>query len=244
MTDEHEHDTPEVHDTPEAQEVPEVQDAPVVQDAPEVPEVQGAPDVEVRELGLDPSDLDGHTLEELTDYLEAGREPTDPSIEGSPGCQLALDALEQLRGLGGELIAADTAAMPEVDDSWVDRILSGIALDARAGRRIPFADPDPASDFGITEGAVRGLIRSAENSVPGILVGHSELEGDVTTPGARIRISIEVNAFYGESIPLAVERLREEVAERVQTHTDLTVTAIDVTVRDVQRVSRSTEDRS
>jgi len=234
MTDEHEHEhgTPEIHDTPEAQ------------GAPEVSEVQGTAEVEVHELGLEPSDLDGHTLEELTDYLEAGREPADPSIEGSPGCQLALDALEQLRGLGGELIAADTAAMPEVDDSWVDRILSGIALDARAGRRIPFDDPDPSTDFGITEGAVRGLIRSAENTVPGILVGHSELDGDVTIPGARIRISIEVNAFYGESIPVAVQRLRDEVAERVQRHTDLTVTAIDVTVRDVQRVSRSTEDRS
>ena len=201
---------------------------------------QATPDV--RQLGLEPGDLDGHTLEELSDYLEAGRVPLDPSIEGSPGCQLALDALERLHGLGGQLIDADAAAMPEVDDSWVDRILSGIALDARAGRRIPFAETDPAVDFGITEGAVRGIIRSAENAVHGILVGRSTLDGDVTAVGEPIRIAIEVNAVYGESIPQAVDRLREEVAERLRRQTSLTVTAIDVTVRDIQRISSAAEE--
>ncbi|MGK3948552.1 Asp23/Gls24 family envelope stress response protein [Microbacterium sp. K2] len=205
-------------------------------------EEQEAPDV--RQLGLEPGDLDGYTLEELSDYLEAGRLPVDASIEGSPGCQLALDALERLQGLGGQLIEADAAASPEVDDSWVDRILSGIAMDARAGRRVPFADPDPSVDFGITEGAVRGLIRSAENAVPGILVGRSTLDGDVTVVGEPIRIAIEVNAVYGESIPTAVDRLREEVAERLRRQTDLTVTAIDVTVRDVQRISSAAEEAS
>ena len=199
---------------------------------------------DAHQLGLEPSDLDGHTLEELSDYLESGRLPVDPSIEGSPGCQLALDALERLRGLGDRLIEADAAAMPEVDDSWVDRILSGIALDARAGRRIPFDEPDSGSDFGITEGAVRGLIRSAENAVAGVLVGHSTLDGDVSAAGAPIRIGIEVNALYGTSIPVAVERLRDEVADRLQQHTDLTVTAIDITVRDIQQVGNPAEETS
>lgn len=203
---------------------------------------QATPDV--RQLGLEPGDLDGHTLEELSDYLESGRLPLDPSIEGSPGCQLALDALERLRGLGGQLIDADAAAMPEVDDSWVDRILSGIALDARAGRRIPFAETEPDVDFGITEGAVRGLIRSAENAVPGILVGRSTLDGDVTTAGAPVRIAIEVNAVYGESIPTAIERLRTEVADRLRRQTDLVITGIDVTVKDIQRISSAGEEAS
>ncbi|MFJ2543099.1 Asp23/Gls24 family envelope stress response protein [Microbacterium sp. NPDC087589] len=205
-------------------------------------EEQETPDV--RQLGLEPGDLDGHTLEELSDYLEADRLPLDPSIEGSPGCQLALDALERLRGLGGQLIEADAAASPEVDDSWVDRILSGIALDARAGRRIPFDDPDPSVDFGITEGAVRGLIRSAENAVPGILVGRSTLDGDVAVVGEPIRIAVEVNVVYGETIPTAVERLRAEIAERLRRQTDLTVTSIDVTVRDIQQISSAAEEAS
>lgn len=197
---------------------------------------------EVRALGLEPTDLDGHTLEDLSDYLEAGRTPLDPSIEESAGCQLALDALERLRGLGSQLIAADAAASPEVEESWVDRILSGIALDARAGRRIPFDEPDETIDFGITEGAVRGLIRSAENAVAGVLVGRSTLDGDVTTLGAPVTISIEVNALYGRSIPQAVQKLRGEVADRVARHTELNVVAIDITVRDIQNVDGWTEE--
>lgn len=200
----------------------------------------GIPD-EVQSLGLEPSDLDGHTIEELTDYLESGRQPRDPSIEGSAGCQLALDALGRLRDLGGQLIDADAAEMADVDESWVDRILSGIAMDARAGRRIPFTDPDLTVDDGITEGAVRGLIRSAENAVAGILVGHAEVDGDVTVPGAPVRIAVDVSAIYGTSIPAAVDELRSEIVERVERHTDLDVVAVDVTVRDIQRIGQWTE---
>ena len=95
-----------------------------------------------------------------------------------------------------------------------------------------------------TEGAVRGLIRSAENAVPGIMVGRSTLDGDVTVVGEPIRIAIEVNAIYGESIPTAVARLRTEIAERLHRQTDLTVTSIDVTVRDIQRISSAAEETS
>jgi uncharacterized alkaline shock family protein YloU len=196
---------------------------------------------ELKPLGLDPSDLDGHTLDELTDYLESGRQPRDASIEESPGCQLALDALERLQGLGGELIEADAAAAPEVDQSWVDRILGGIALDARAGRRIPFESVEPNIDLGITEGAVRGLIRSAENAVPGLLVGRCRLDGDVTVPGAPIRIAIDASMLYGEPILQVTERLRTEVAERLQAHTALNIVAIDIAIKDIREVSSWTE---
>lgn len=192
-------------------------------------------------LGLEPTDLDGHTLDELTDYLEAGRQPRDPSIEESPGCQIALDALANLRGLGGQLIEHDAAASPDVDASWVDRILDGIALDARAGRRIPFESPEPSIDLGITEGAVRGLIRSAENAVPGLLVGRSRLDGDVTVPGEPIRVDIEASALYGEPLMQITERLRVEVAERLRAHTALNIVAIDIAIRDIREVSSWTE---
>lgn len=196
---------------------------------------------ELRRLSLEPTDLDGHTLEELTDYLEAGRQPIDPSIEQSPGCQLALDALERLEGLGGQLIDADAAAAPEVDAGWVDRILGGIAMDARAGRRIPFASAESSIDLGITEGAVRGLIRSAENAVPGLLVGRCHLDGDVTVPGTPIRIAIDASALYGEPIMSITERLRAEVDSRLRAHTELNIVAIDIAIRDIREVSSWTE---
>lgn len=194
-----------------------------------------------RTLGLEPTDLDGHTLEELTDYLESGRRPVEPSIEESPGCQLALDALERLQGLGDDLMEADTAAAPEADENWVDRILNGIALDARAGRRIPFESPDPDVDLAITEGAVRGIIRSAENAVPGVLVGRCRLDGDVAVPAAPIRIEIEANVFHGQPIPSLAERLRAEVLERLGSLTELNIVAVDIVIRDLQEVASWTE---
>ena len=39
------------------------------------------------------ADLDGHSIEELSDYLDAGRQPRNESIESSAGCQIALDSL-------------------------------------------------------------------------------------------------------------------------------------------------------
>ena len=188
-----------------------------------------------RRLELGPENLDGHTIEELSDYLEAGRTPPDPTIEGSPACRLALDALERLRGLTPELIAADTAAEPEADDSWVRRVLGGIALEAHAGRRIPLTAPEPNADLGITEGAVRGLIRSAENSVPGLIVGRCRFDGDVTEHGAPVRVLVEASVPYGEPLSRLADQLRTEIADRLTAHTALNVTAIDITVRDVRQ---------
>lgn len=184
-------------------------------------------------LGLDISDLDGHTIEELTDYLDAGRVPADPSIDGSPGCVLALDALERLRLLTPALVARDEAAEPEADPSWVQSILSGIAMDARSGRRIPLSDPDETSDLAITEGAVRGLIRAAENVFPGILIGRCRLNGDVTASDAEVGVEVDVSVPFGEPILQLVDRLRSEIAARLRRHTRLAVTGIDITVHDI-----------
>ncbi|MFI9486694.1 hypothetical protein ACIG47_09910 [Promicromonospora sp. NPDC052451] len=201
---------------------------------------------DLRPLDLEPEHLDGHTLEELTDYLEAGRTPPDPSIEGSPACRLALDALERLHGLTPALIAADTAAEPEADDGWVRRVLGGIALDAHAGRRIPLPGPDPAvdpaADLGITEGAVRGLVRAVENQVPGVVVGRCRFDGDVTVPGAPVRVLVEVSVPYGRPIVPLVEQLRTEIGARLALHTDLNVTTVDITVRDVGPLHLGTEE--
>lgn len=198
---------------------------------------------EVRRLGLEPTDLDGHTLDELTDYLEAGRHPADRAIDESPGCQLALDALERLHGLGSELIDAEAAAEPEVDPNWVDRILSGIALDARAGRRIPFESPDPRTELGITEGAVRGIIRSAEAAVPGLLIGRCRLVGEVATAGAPVHVEIDASALHGQPIPLIADQLRAAVDLGLRTHTELNIVAIDIAIRDIREVSSWTQER-
>ena len=190
-------------------------------------------------LGFEPEDLDGHTMDELADYLDAGRQPADPSIDASPGCRIALDALERLRRLGPALLDQDTAGEPQPDDNWVRSILDGIARDARAGRRIPFPVAEPDDDLGITEGAVRGLIRAAGDGVPGVLIGRCRLDGEVTTPGAPVRIEVEASVPYGLPISRLAERLRDEIGERLRTHTELNVTGIDIVVHDVRDLPSS-----
>lgn len=185
-------------------------------------------------LGFEPEDLDGHTMDELSDYLDAGRLPADPSIDASPGCRIALDALERLRRLGPALLDQDTAGEPQPDDNWVRSILDGIARDARAGRRIPFPVAEPDDDLGITEGAVRGLIRAAGDGVPGVLIGRCRLDGEVATPGAPVRIEVEASVPYGLPISRLAERLRDEIGERLRTHTELNLTGIDIVVHDVR----------
>lgn len=195
-----------------------------------------------RLLGLGPEDLDGHTIEELSEYLEAGRLPADPLIDESAGCQIALDALERLRDLTPQLFAADTAAEPEADELWVQRILKDITLDARAGRRIPIASAAPNADAGITEGAVRGLIRSAEREVPGVLVGKCTLDGDVTRVDEPIRVSVEMSAPYGASMTTLADRLRSEIRANLVAHTTLHVTAVDIVIHDIQYIATQTEN--
>lgn len=195
-------------------------------------------------LGLEPEDLDGHTIEEISDYLEAGCTPPDPSIDQSPGCRIALDALRRLRLLTPELLAADVEAEPEAEESWVQSILAGIALDARAGRRIPIAVPESHVDLGITEGAVRGIVRAAENAVPGVLVGKCRFDGDVTVPAEPVRVELDVSVPYGERIPDLVHRLRREIRTRLSSHTTLNITAVDIAVHDIRRLpDPAQEDR-
>ncbi len=184
--------------------------------------------------GVHVEDLDGHTIEELAEYLDAGRSPSNPSIEESASCQLALRALERLRSTAGELFTAEIAAEPEPDEGWMQRILSGIALDARAGRRIPIAHRVPEADLGVTEGAVRGLIRDAGTEIPGVLIDQTALDGDVTILGEPIRVEVRLSVVFGQPLPRIAERLRSAIAARLAAHTELNITAIDLVIHDLR----------
>lgn len=190
-------------------------------------------------LSLNAEELNGHTIDELSAYLDSGRVPPDPSIDNSAGCQLALEAMERLRALSRSLLERDAQDVPRPDESWVGRILEAIAFDAQAGRRIPIRHDDPTADLAVTEGAVRGLIRSAEKDVEGVIIGRCRLDGDIVTPGAPVTVSIDVSVMWGQNIPDIVDRLRTAIARRLTTHTELTLTEVDVTVHDIHQLPRS-----
>lgn len=198
--------------------------------------------IEPPEPDLDDRDLDGHRMDELVDYLDRGRTPVDPSIEGSPGCQIALASLARLREISAALMEAEAAAEEPRDEAWVTDILSYIGMEARASRDIPLrwepgvqdAGLAPGVHLSVSEGAVRGLIRAAGDDAGGVLIGRCRLEGDVSVPGDPITVDVEASVAWGEPIAPAAERIRASVAAALRRHSHLNVVAIDVAVHDVQ----------
>ena len=180
--------------------------------------------------------LAGHTFEELSDYLDRDRTPADPSIDGSPECQIALRGMQRLRNTHRALLKKDVERESEREDSWVNSILQHINLEARAGRDIPISHPSPSARLSVTEGAVRGILRAAGDSVPNIIVGRCHLDGDVSEPGAPVIVRVDATVLEGEIIPSLADQLREAVYAALSQHTELAVEAVDITIRDLYQV--------
>ena len=180
--------------------------------------------------------LAGHTFEELSDYLDRDRTPADPSIDGSPECQIALRGMQRLRNTHRALLQKDVERESEREDSWVNSILQHINLEARAGRDIPISHPSPSARLSVTEGAVRGILRAAGDSVPNIIVGRCHLDGDVSEPGAPVIVRVDATVLEGEIIPSLADQLREAVYAALSQHTELAVEAVDITIRDLYQV--------
>ncbi|PRY64696.1 cell envelope-related Asp23 family protein [Glaciihabitans tibetensis] len=188
---------------------------------------------DVEPTGLDPEDLDGHTMDELSDYLDAGRRPRDESIESSPGCRIALDALARLRSESWAMLEGEALPDSTRNHAWIKTVLANISRESRAGRAIPISHPEPDVQLRMTEGSVRGLIRAAGDAVGGALIGKVDLEGDVSVPGEDITVSVTASVPYGENLTELAQRIRESIAAELLTHTELNVTAVNVTVDDI-----------
>ena len=174
-------------------------------------------------LRLEPDDLDGHTIDELTDYLEAGCEPADPSIDDSPACRIALDALQRLRELAGEYL--DEASEPAGGRDWIGAVLAAIPLDARSGRRFPIPTDDLQVSAEVTEGAIRGLVRSIGDDVPGLLVGSVRLGDD--RPAS---LTIDVALVHGAPLTDAVAVFRRGLQQVLPEQVPFPIGAIDIHV--------------
>ena len=178
--------------------------------------------------------LNGHTIEELSDYLDQGRVPADPSIDDSPDCEIALRGLERLRRAQQVLLDRDLERQSQRDDGWVSSILNNITLEAHAGREIPLTHPSPTARLVVTEGAVRGILRETGDRMQNVFVGRCVLVGDVSVPGTLIAIRVDVTVFPGKNIPLLAEQLRHAMFAAVGKYTELVVSVIDITVSDLQ----------
>ncbi|RFA12579.1 hypothetical protein B7R21_09535 [Subtercola boreus] len=184
--------------------------------------------------------IDGHSVDELDDYLSAGRKPYNPSIENSASCLLYLSALARLRNRSWRALTREAAGEPDRDELWITSLLDTIKNEVRAGRDIPIRHPDPTIRLTVTEAAVQGLIRDVADSLDGIILGRTVLVGDVTLPGEPVEVRMTVAAEYGHNLVSVTERLRHEVARALAEHTELMIVTIGITVEDVYRAR---EDR-
>ncbi|NQX05244.1 Asp23/Gls24 family envelope stress response protein [Rathayibacter sp. VKM Ac-2856] len=192
-----------------------------------------APENSAPENSVPDDDLDGHTLEELSEYLDRGRTPVDPSIEGSAACRLALANLTRLTELSAGALRRRADEEPDRDEVWIAGLLDAIRSEVRSGRDVPIRHPDPTLRLALTEAAVRGMIRRAGDTMGGVIMGRCTLDGEVATPGAVIRIDVTFALEFGIPIATVADRLRERIRYALERHTELVVGAIDVTVDDV-----------
>lgn len=175
----------------------------------------------------------GKTLHELSDYLAADRLPRDPHIESCPECLNALQGLTRVSRLSRELLAQDIIDLPAAPENWIAGIMSNIQNEVRAGRSLPLSHTDTRVRLTVTEGAVRALIRSVADDLPGIVVGRCSLVGEAETAGAPIEVSVTASVAWGEPIIPLTTLLRARILEVLARHTELNVVSVDVTVEDL-----------
>jgi hypothetical protein len=177
-------------------------------------------------------DIDGHSIDSLSDYLDRGRQPRDPSIESSPAAQNALAALSRLRAVAPRVIAADAEYFAPQNENWIKRILDQIGVQAHAGRDIPISHDVEGAVLSISEGAVRAIVREVGDDTPGLLVERCRLHGDVETPGAPVEVHVVVSTFDGTDTAEAITRFQTDVEAALREHTDLSIAGITVRVHD------------
>ncbi|PZE34478.1 hypothetical protein DEJ25_09365 [Curtobacterium sp. MCPF17_011] len=182
---------------------------------------------------LPDADLDGHTFDELAEYLDRGRTPQDPDIESSAACRLALSNMQRLRELSVDAMQRRADADPDRENAWIDGLLTTIRAEITSGRDVPVSHPDPRLRLVLTEAAVRNLIRRAGDTTGGIVMGRCTLTGDVSTPGTPITVDLTAAIAYGQVAEQTADRLRRRLADVLTRHTELVIEQIDVRFDDV-----------
>ncbi|RFA13175.1 hypothetical protein B7R22_13850 [Subtercola boreus] len=191
---------------------------------------------------LDDDNLDGFTVDALSDYLDHGRQPRNSDIEGSAAAQHALAALSRLRTVAPRIVNADAEYFTPKHENWITRILDQIGVQAHAGRDIPIPYDVAGAELSITEGAVRALVREAGDETDGLLVERTSLDGDLTTPGAPVEVHVVVSTFATTNDARIVPSFRERVIATVREHTDLVVARVTVRVHDSDITDEDLDD--
>lgn len=176
----------------------------------------------------------GYSLEELAAYHDRGRIPAIPAIEGDPQCRAVLDSMDRLGALSRDLLERESAV--ELEESWFQTILGEVARESRAGRDLPMAAGEDVL-LVMTEGAVRGLVRDAGDSVDGVLVERVDVQVDEETiaPVRSVDVALTISVLYGLALPAVAEQVRAEILRALAEHSTWVVGRVDVTIDSLRR---------
>lgn len=186
----------------------------------------------------------GHTLEDLSLYLDTGEFADPKHLDECPECRNGLDSLRRLSATSDELLNLDLAEAGSGNDDWMKSILANLKLELRPGRSIPISSDDPADTLTETEGSIFALIRSVADNTPGTVAGRVRLEGDVTIPGEPITVSLDLAVAFGLPVVRSAEDLRGELMDALALHTELNIAAIDIAVTDVYNMTQAPQEDS
>jgi len=170
------------------------------------------------------------TVEELSDYLDAHRSPRRPDIEADPAAVAALERLEALRAASRDLLDTDAVG---ADDDWITSVLTAIRTTAHAGRDIPVPDDDPGSTLVVTEGALRALVRSLGDRVPGVTVRRTRFTGEVQVAGGHVDVEVAIAVTADGPVHDRAEVLRDLVTTALAAHAPFVVRSLTVRVADL-----------
>lgn len=171
----------------------------------------------------------GYDLEQLAAYHDRGRVPAIAEIDGDAQCRAVLASMDRLGALSRTLVDNDAAV--EIDESWFQGILGQVARESRAGRDLSMSD-DEDTVLVMTEGAVRGLVRDAGDTIDGVLVERVDARIDETAPFAdrSVDVALTISVLHGLTLPTVAEAVRTEVRRALLEHATWSVGAVDVTV--------------
>lgn len=179
----------------------------------------------------------GKTIDELSDYLAAERNPPNVDIDTCPGCLSTLAGMDHVAQLSRDLVAHDAVRLPDPPELWLTTILSNIASEVRTGRSLPLHHDDDRVSLSITEGAVRALVRAVGDDIDGIIIGACRIDGDAETLGAPVDVTVSASILWGRSAQEAGDTLRRRIRDALRTHTDLSVAAVNVSIDDLHGVT-------
>lgn len=181
-------------------------------------------DVDVDDVGGS-----GHSLEDLSAYLDRGRTPRIPAIERNAECQALLASMERMGRISREIV--DEQAAEPLAESWYDEIMREVMREFRAGRDIPLSRAEDGTQLVVTEGALYELIRTVGDDVEGVLVGRVRI--DQLDPMAPLDVRVTVSVLFGYPIQETVDLMRDGVRIAIERHGELRVGRVDITVGDV-----------